>query len=71
MVGVWVVYGWCMGGGGVGLGGLMDNYFVGFYFIESALQDVFVYKAGAFNYFFLTKKSSLLKSVLLLNFLIR
>ena len=45
-----------MGGGGVGLGGLMDNYFVGFYFIESALQDVFVYKAGAFNYLFLTKK---------------
>ena len=37
-------------------------------FIESTLHDVLVYKAGAFTYFFALKKSSLLKSMILINF---
>ena len=39
--------------------------------IESTLRDVFVYKAGALTNFFLLKKSSFLKSMILLNFPIR
>ena len=41
------------------------------FYIESALQDVFVYKAGAVIYFFLTKKSCFLKSALLVKFWIQ
>ena len=36
-------------------------------FTESTMQDIFVYKAGAFTNFSSLKKSSFLKSMILIN----